>query len=109
MNEYIQVLNTYLEENPPEAPGCGMTGLLDRLYCCYDQQKRGDSEQIKSCYQKLDAAVQKLPLEEQDNITHIACSLSIVTQREGFTNGVLTGFHLFRELTNVGTGLPDSP
>ena len=99
MEQYAKILNDYLSQNPLGSKNCRMRTLLDRLCCCYYQQKGEDTAQIRRCFGKLDKTLKKLPIKEQDAVMDICCSLSSAHQRQGFQDGVLVGFHLFRELS----------
>ncbi|MBQ6715105.1 MAG: hypothetical protein IJN21_01125, partial [Clostridia bacterium] len=98
MNRYTLALREYLAQNPPEFTSCKMDSLLGTLYCCYQQQKRCDSEQIHKYFNKLDAIINTLSLHDQNQVISLTCSLCTTYQTEAFKEGIVTGFHLFEEL-----------
>ena len=99
MKRYIDAFSNYLSENPMEPVGCQMNKLLDRLYCCYTQQKGMNKGHIQQSFCQLDSILSQLPIQQQDAVVDTTCNLCTAYQKEGFQDGILVGFRLFTELS----------
>ena len=98
MQQYIEVLEKYFTRELPEFSHCEMKTLLGRLYCCYSQDKKGDSQRVKAGFEKQEVLLRKLSVQEQEQLVDITCDLCSDYQQEAFEQGLLTGFRLFAEL-----------
>ena len=98
MQQYIENFKHYFRQNPMQSNCCEMKTLLGMLSCCYCQRKGSDSMEVQKEFHRLDTLLEKLSIQEQDQLMDITCTLCGDHQREAFADGVLTGFRLFTEL-----------
>ncbi len=98
MNEYLETLRNYLMETNP-AFGCDkVDSVLDVLHCCFSQRLVPDTAVISTCFAALDAIVDRLHLKDRDRVVDLTCQLCGEHQKNAFRQGLLTGFHLSREI-----------
>lgn len=98
MTEYLETLKTYFSETNP-AFGCDkVDSVLDVLHCCFRQRLIPDTEAIKTRFAALDDILSGLPLKDRDKVTDLTCQLCEEHQKDSFRQGLLAGFHLFRDL-----------
>ena len=102
MHPYIEILNDYLSENPLASDCSAACSLLERIYCCHQQQRTEDTAQIRELFGQLDAVLKKLSIKEQDRVVDIACDLCGESARSSFCEGLLVGFRLYNELNSRG-------
>lgn len=98
MESYISILNNYITENKPCAACPNVETLLDMLFCCYSQHKSLDTATVKMCFSQLDSILQKLTLQQADEVVDLACNLCDEHQKNAFREGVTVGFRLYQEL-----------
>lgn len=94
MEQYIEVLNKYMEE---QTVGEGES-LLELLYYCFCIQNDLETREIRQNIQKMDDILKDLSLEDNDTLFDMVCDLCEKYQHEAFQTGLLVGFHLYKEL-----------
>jgi hypothetical protein len=62
------------------------------------RQRRQGSTDYHASVPKVDAWLEKLPLEAQDDIFNVTCRLCGFHEKKVFRDGLLVGFHLCGEL-----------
>lgn len=98
MNKYIKELDKYLDEHP-SGIGCTQMGsVIGQLYCCHMTGRQTDSQRIRERFSDLEEQMSRLTLEENNKVTWVVCDLCDTSRRESFEEGILAGFHLYREL-----------
>lgn len=96
MNPYMKKLNDYLLQAPMNyAEG---ESLLEMLLLCYTQANPVENAQIHKRYQELDAILEKLTLEENDQVFALTCDLCEEHTHAAFYEGLHFGVHLVTEL-----------
>lgn len=98
MHPYAEVLHKYLEDNPLHTCTEDPAGLLDLLYCCYRQHYNKETPQAKEYYHQLNALLQELPVEDNDDVFNLTIALSEEYRRQSFREGVTAGLRIFHEL-----------
>ena len=88
MNPYITVLSKHLVENmDPEV-------ISELMYNLYRELNPLDSEKIRAVYQDLDKELERLPLQEADEIWYQICGLCSEHERDAFLYGIRVGILL---------------
>ena len=98
MNQYIEALNTYLEEHRPRLGCLNVDSLLDMLYCCYHQQNNTDTQEVKQLFRELNTALETLPDDMEYRIFTLTCQLCGLHKQAAFREGLLVGFRLYNEM-----------
>lgn len=98
MNPYIEKLNEFLATQPPilrtEDAGT-LLELLCYYYCCTNSV---DSTLIRCQFHAAENALPKLSIEEYDAFFAITTELCLSYEKKAFTDGILVGMQLFKEL-----------
>jgi hypothetical protein len=97
MYEYIEALQRYVVENPPNY-GSDANSILEMLFCYYHECNNTDTDAVKAAFEDLYQRMHGMPLREMDRIVDAVCTLCREHEKAGFTVGVITGFTLAREL-----------
>ena len=98
MNKYIAELDKYLDEHP-SGIGCTQMGsVIGQLYCCHMTGRQTDPQRIRELFSDLEEQMSKLTWEGKNKVTLTVCELCDASRRESFEEGILAGFHLYREL-----------
>ena len=98
MHCYINALNRYLKENPPEVHCPDIASLLDMLCRCYQQNGGVDPAAVRVYFEELYARLQKTVPDQADTVMEDTTKLCSAYQKEAFRQGLLAGFQLYREL-----------
>ena len=98
MHCYINALNRYLKENPPEVHCPDITSLLDMVYCCYRRNKGIDPAAVRAYFETLYNQLRRTVPDQADQVIEDTTKLCRAYEREAFRQGLLAGFQLYREL-----------
>ena len=98
MKEDIKIVIGFLEKMPTKYQQGGAEDILDALYQCYADNLKGDSAFIKGQFQQLNNLLCDLSICEQDLVVDNVCRLCGAYQKDAYKDGMVTGFHLCREL-----------
>lgn len=98
MHEYIEAFNTFLAEHRPNYRCPNVDSLLKMLLCCYRQNNRMDSNEIRTYFDALYSDAEKVFPGSGESIVDSACLLCNAHQEQGFLEGVAVGLRLFSEL-----------
>lgn len=98
MKNYQQAFDDYLATHSAGLGEGEMEELLDVLFRCYQESRNVDSTEIQAGFKNLDNVLSNLSLEDNNRVFMITCELCDRHSHEAFRSGILTGFHLFREL-----------
>ena len=97
MNEYIDTLNRYVEEHPPNY-GRDANSILEMLYCYYHECNNADPDSVKIAFEDLYERMHGMSLREMDRIVDAVCVLCTEHEKVGFVEGVKVGFQLGVEI-----------
>ena len=97
MNEYIEVLNRYVAENPPNY-GSGAHSILEMIFTYYHECNNTDSDAVKAAFEDLYQKMHGMPLREMDLIVDAVCILCREHEKAGFVEGVKVGIMLGEEI-----------
>lgn len=79
-------------EGPDTASAVGM------LYDAWREENHPDPENIRIYFSELNDILEKLPLEELDNVWYRVCALCIAHEKRAFFEGFRMGARLMTEL-----------
>ena len=97
MNEYIDTLNRYVAENPPNY-GRDAHTILEMLYCYYHECNNADSDAVKAAFDYLYQRMHGMTLREMDRIVDAVCTLCREHEQVGFMEGIKVGIRLEQEI-----------
>lgn len=104
MNPYIEKLKDFLKSRPPVLKFDDANSILELLCYFYCAGNSVDNAIIHCQFRALNDALPKLTLEEFDTVFAITADLCLSYEKQAFTDGVLVGMQLFKELN----GLPET-
>ena len=90
MKPYMTALTKELEKNV----GIDPEVLWELMYNLYRELNPLDSEKIRAVYQDLDKHLERLPLQEADEIWYQICGLCSEHERDAFLYGIRVGILL---------------
>lgn len=97
MAEYVEVLNRYVAENPPNY-GSDAHSILEMLYSYYHECNNTDTDDVKAAFEDLYQRMHGMPLWEMDRIVDAVCTLCREHEKAGFVEGVKVGAQLAHDL-----------
>ena len=101
MNPYAEKLKAYLREQPVDAVYNDAASLLDLLSYIYLMETPIDSATIRFQYQQLNCLVERLTVQENDQVFHLTIDLCDAYIRRAFQDGIRIGYHLMAELADL--------
>ena len=72
--------------------------VLDQLYQAYAESHESDPPEIRDSFKELDELLGALPLDDNNAVFNLCCSLCTAYERKAFQDGVQYGAHLMKEL-----------
>ena len=72
--------------------------VLDQLYQTYAESHESDPPEIRDSFKELDELLGVLPLDDNNAVFNLCCSLCTAYERKAFQDGVQYGAHLMKEL-----------
>lgn len=98
MKQYIEALNKYAAEKGVDAGALPAETVIDVLFACFCLENEVRIPAVSAAFEKMDAVLKKLSLEDNDKLFLLACQISEEYRREAFHAGLLAGFRLREEL-----------
>lgn len=99
MVNIIQQLKAYIETHPFDPGDCDCETVLDQLFQAYQESHESDPPVIRDGFRELDDLLRHLPLEDNNTVFNLCCSLCTAYEQKAFLDGLQYGSHLMRELT----------
>ena len=101
MDNIAQRLKAYIEAHPFDPGDSDCETVLDQLYQVYQESHESDPPDIRDGFRELDVLLGDLPLEYNNAVFNLCCSLFTAYEHKAFLDGVQYGarlvFELFRE------------
>ncbi len=98
MNELAQQLKAYIETHPFDPGSSDCETVLDQLFRAYQESHESDPPEIKAGFRQLDIFLEGLPLDDNNAVVALTCSLCTAYERKAFKDGLQYGAHLMQEL-----------
>ena len=98
MDNTAQQLKAYIATHPfnPGASDCET--VLGQLYQVYQVAHASDPPDIRDGFRKLDDLLKHLPLEDNNAVFNLCCSLCTAYEHKAFLDGLQYGAYLMTEL-----------
>jgi len=98
MDKIAQRLKAYIDTHPIDLGGSDCETVLDQLYQAYAGSHESDPPEIRNSFKELDELLGALPLDDNNAVFNLCCSLCTACERKAFIAGLLYGAHLMIEL-----------
>ena len=101
MDNIAQRLKAYIDTHPIDLGDSNCETVLDQLYQAYQESHESDPPGIRDGFRELDDLLRHLPLEDNNAVFNLCCSLCTAYEHKAFLDGLQYGTHLITEL-NTG-------
>ena len=91
-------LKAYIDTHPLDLGEGDCETVLDQLYQAYAESHESDPPEIRDSFKELDELLGALPLDDNNAVFNLCCSLCTAYERKAFQDGVQYGAHLMKEL-----------
>ena len=98
MDNIAQRLKTYIEIHPFDPGDSDAETVLEHLYQAYTESHESDPSEIKERFKELDELLGALPLDDNNAVFNLCCSLCTAYEHKAFLDGLQYGAHLIRDL-----------
>ena len=98
MDKITKRLKAYIDMHPFDSGDSYYETVLDQLYQAYAESHESDPPEIKEGFKKLDELLCALPLDDNNAVFNLCCSLCIAYERKAYLDGFPYGAHLMLEL-----------
>ena len=100
MDKIAQRLEAYIETHPIDLGDSDCETVLDQLYQAYAESHESDPPEIRDSFKELDKLLGTLPLNDNNAVFNLCCSLCTAYERKAFIDGLQYGAHLMQEIIN---------
>ena len=101
MDNIAKRLASYMDKHPLDLGDTDCETVLDQLYQAYAESHESDPVEIRESFKELDGFLSALPLNDNNSVFNLCCSLCTAYERKAFIAGLQYGAHLMREIDNV--------
>jgi len=98
MDKIAQRLKAYIDTHPIDLGDSNCETVLDQLYQAYTESHESDPPAIQEGFKELDELLGSLPLDDNNIVFNLCCSLCTAYEQKAFIDGVQYGVHLALEL-----------
>ena len=98
MDKMAERLKTYIDTHPFDSGDSDCETVLDQLYQAYQESHESDPLDIQVGFRELDKLLSHLPLEDNNAVFNLCCSLCVEYEHKAFIDGLQYGAHLILEL-----------
>ena len=98
MDKIAQRLKAYIDTHPLDLGEGDCETVLDQLYQAYAESHESDPPEIKDSFKELDELLGALPLDDNNSVFNLCCSLCTAYEHKAFIAGLQYGAYLIKEL-----------
>ena len=98
MDSIAQRLNAYIEAHPFDPGVSDVETVLDQLFQAYQESHESEPPDIRDRFRELDSLLGHLPLEDNNVVFNLCCSLCTAYEHKAFLDGLQYGAYLINEL-----------
>ena len=98
MEKIAEKLKAYIDTYPLDLGEGDCETVLDQLYQAYAESHESDPPEITDSFKELDELLGALPLDDNNAAFNLCCSLCTAYERKAFSDGLLYGSNLMKEL-----------
>ena len=98
MDKIAERFKTYIDTHHIDLGDGDCETVLDQLYQAYAESHESDPPEIRESFKKLDKLLGALPLDDNNAVFNLCCSLCTAYEHKAFQDGVHYGAYLMMEL-----------
>jgi hypothetical protein len=98
MDNIAKRLAAYMDKHPIDLGDTDCETVLDQLYQAYAESHESDPPEIRDGFKELDDLLGSLPLEDNNAVFNLCCSLCTAYEHKAFLDGLQYGAYLMTEL-----------
>ena len=98
MDSITQRLKAYIEGHPFDPGDSDCETVMDQLFQAYQESHESDPPDIRDRFRELDNLLGNLPLEDNNTVFTLCCSLCTAYEHKAFLDGLQYGAHLMFEV-----------
>lgn len=98
MQTIINLLKHHMETRPFDTGDPDCQTVLDQLFWVYRNSHESDLPKIRDGFKELDALLGHLPLDDNNAVFSLCCSLCTAYEHKAFLDGFHYGAQLMMEL-----------
>ena len=98
MDNIAQWLKAYIDTHPFDPGDRNYDTVLDQFYQAYQESHESDPLDIRDGFRELDDLLRHLPLEDNNAVFNLCCSLCTAYEHKAFLDGLQYRAHLMMEL-----------
>lgn len=98
MDKLAERLKFYIDTHPIDLGDGDCETVLDQLYQAYAESHESDPPEIKDSFKELDELLGALPLDDNNSVFNLCCSLCTAYEHKAFIAGLQYGAYLIKEL-----------
>ena len=104
MDNIAQRLKACIEAHSFDPGDSDCETVLDQLFQAYQESHESDPPEIRDRFRELDNLLGHLPLEDNNAVFNLCCSLCTAYEHKAFLDGLQYGVHLITELNTDKRG-----
>lgn len=98
MRSILNLLKDYMETCPFDTGDPDCKTVLEQLFRAYQESHESDPPDIRNGFKELDALLDGIPLEDNNAVFNLCCSLCSAYEYKAFIDGLRYGAQLMMEL-----------
>ena len=98
MDKLAERLKAYIDTHPIDLGEGDCETVLHQLYQAYAESHESDPPEIKDSFKELDELLGALPLDDNNSVFNLCCSLCTAYEHKAFIAGLQYGAYLIKEL-----------
>ena len=100
MDDISKRLGVYIKSRKFDGGSSECETVLDQIYQTYAESHESDPPEIRDGFKELDELLCALPLNDNNAVFNLCCSLCTAYERKAFIDGLQYGAHLMQEIIN---------
>ena len=100
MDKIAEQLKAYIDTHTLDLGEGDCETVLDQLYQAYAESHESDPPAIRENFKELDELLGTLPLDDNNAVFNLCCSLCTAYEQKAFIAGLQYGAYLIKKLTN---------
>ena len=101
MQPFLELLRRCTENHTFDSGDSDCKTMLDQLFRAYQESHESDPPEIWDSFRELDALLRDLPLDDNNAVFNLCCSLCTVYEHKAFIDGFRYGTQMLKELMEV--------
>ena len=98
MQSFAEALKAYTHDHPIDGGNGDAETVLDQIYQAYAESHESDPPEISEGFKELECFLETLPLDDNNAVFNLCCSLCTAYEHKAFLDGLQYGAHLISEL-----------